>query len=302
VKVFVLGGTGAIGRYALPALVAAGHEVSALARTPDKAVAVREQGGTPVTVSLFDRGALSDAFGDHDAVVNLATSMPSTATFMFRRAWAATERVRTEGSAAVVDAALSAGVTTLVQESVSMLYPDGGEHWIDETVPPDHYPNARGNLAAETRAANFSEGGGAGVVLRFGFFYGPGAHHSEQFLTLARHHVLPVMGHPDSYVSSIHVADGGTAVTAALQLASGIYNVVDDQPLTKRQYAQALAVAAGQRPWIQGPGRLAVLFGDRLTSLTRSLRVSNRRFRRSTEWQPRYPSVAEGWSATAREV
>ena len=183
-----------------------------------------------------------------------------------------------------------------------MLYPDGGDRWIDENVSPDRYPNALGNLAAEASAARFSGAGGAGVVLRFGLFYGPGARHSEQFLTLARHHVVTVMGQSDSYVSSVHVADGGTAVTAALQLASGIYNVVDDQPLTKLEYAQALADAAGRRPWIQGPGRLAVFFGDRLTSLTRSLRVSNRRFRHATRWQPRYPSANEGWSATAREV
>lgn len=301
-RVFLLGGTGAIGRYALPALVAAGHEVSVLARTPEKAAAVREHGGAPVTVSMFDRGALKDALRGHDAVVNLATSMPSTATFVLRRAWAETQRIRTEGSAAVVDAALRGDVGRLVQESVSMIYPDGGDQWIDESVPPDRYPSAEGNLAAEASASRFSQAGKTGVVLRFGLFYGPGAHHSEQFVALARHHVVPVIGHPDSYVSSIHVADAGAAVAAALKLPSGSYNVVDDRPLTKRQYAQALADAAGQRPWIQAPGRMAVVFGDRLTSLTRSLRVSNRRFCRAAGWQPRYPSAREGWSATAREV
>jgi uncharacterized protein YbjT (DUF2867 family) len=59
VKVFLLGGTGAIGSQALPALVAAGHEVSALVRTPQKAAAVRAQGADPVMVSMFDRAALA---------------------------------------------------------------------------------------------------------------------------------------------------------------------------------------------------------------------------------------------------
>jgi nucleoside-diphosphate-sugar epimerase len=302
VRVFLLGGTGAIGRYALAELVAAGHQVTALARSPQKAAFVREHGGVPVTLSMFDRDALSHAFGGHDTVVNLATSMPSTATFVFRRAWAETERVRIEGSATVVDAALASGVGRLVQESVSMIYPDGGDRWIDESVPPDRFPNAKGNLAAEASAVRFSEAGGVGVVLRLGLFYGRGAHHSEQFLALARHHVLPVIGHPDGYLSSIHVADGGAAVAAAVELGSGIYNVVDDEPLTKCEYSQALAAASGRRQWIRGPGRLAGLFGDRLTSLTRSLRVSNQRFRRSTDWDPRYPSAREGWSATARDV
>jgi nucleoside-diphosphate-sugar epimerase len=301
-RVFLLGGTGAIGRYALPALVAAGHEVSALARTPQKAAAVRGHGGAPVTVSMFDRDALSAAFRGHDAVVNLATSMPATAAFMFRRAWTATERVRTEGSAAVVDAALAAGAGRLVQESVSMIYPDGGDRWVDEGTQPDRYPNAEGNLAAEAAAARFGDAGGTGVVLRLGLFYGPGARHSEQFLALARRHVLPVIGHPDSYVSSIHVADAGAAACFALQIPGGVYNVVDNDPLTKRQYAGALADAAGKRPWIAGPGRLAAVFGDRLTSLTRSLRVSNRHFRQASGWEPLYPSAREGWAATAREV
>jgi nucleoside-diphosphate-sugar epimerase len=301
-RVFLLGGTGAIGRYALPALVASGHNVSALARTPEKAATVREQGGAPVAVSIFDRDALSVAFRGQEPVVNLATSMPSTTTFMFRRAWADTERVRMEGSAVVVDAALAAGVGTLVQESVSMLYPDGGDQWIDESLRPDCYPNAEGNLAAEASAARFSDAGRTGVVLRLGLFYGPGASHSEQFLALARRHILPVMGHPHSYVSSIHVADGGAAVPFALQVPGGIYNIVDNEPLTKRQYAHALAEVAWKRPWIRGPGRLAAVFGDRLTSLTRSLRVSNRRFRHTSGWEPRYPSAREGWTATAREV
>ena len=298
-KVFLLGGTGAIGGYALPALVSAGNEVSALARSPAKAAVVRAQEARPVEVSMFDRSALAGSMRGHDAVVNLATSMPSMATFVFRRAWKATERVRIEGSAAVVDAALAAGVPSLVQESVSMVYPDRGDAWIGEDVEPDPYPNARGNLAAEASAARFTGAGGTGVVLRLGLFYGLGARHSEQFLAMARHHLVPLIGHPDSYLSSIHVADGGSAVAAALHVPSGTYNVVDDEPLTKREFAQALAFAAGTPGWIRGPGRLAVLFGDRMASLTRSLRVSNRRFREASGWKPRYPSAREGWTATA---
>ena len=260
------------------------------------------RGANPVTVSMFDRAALADAFRGHDAVVNLATSMPSMATFLFRRAWRPTERVRIEGSAAVVDAALAAGVPCLVQESVSMLYPDRGDEWIDEHVEPAPFPNARGNLAAEASTTRFSDAGRVGVVLRLGLFYGPGARHSEQFLAMARHHVVPLIGDPESYLSSIHVADGGAAVAAALHVPAGTYNVVDDAPLTKRQYAHALAIAAGTRPWVRGPGRLALLSGHRMLSLTRSMRVSNQRFRAASGWRPRYPSAREGWLATAESI
>ena len=301
-KVFLLRGTGAIGGHTLPALVAAGHEVSAVTRSPEKAAAVRAQGARSVEVSMFDRTALARVLRGHDAVVNLATAMPSMTTFVFRRAWEATERVRIEGSSAVVDAALAAGVPRLVQESVSMVYPDRGVAWIDEDVAPDPYPNARANLAAEASAARFTDAGGTGVVLRLGLFYGPGARHSEQFLAMARHHVVPLIGDPESYLSSIHVADGGSAVVASLAVPRGTYNVVDDEPLTKREFAQALAFAAGRQAWLRGPGRLAGLFGDRMASLTRSMRVSNRRFRDASGWQPRYRSAREGWLAAAERT
>lgn len=79
-------------------------------------------------------------------------------------------------------------------------------------------------------------------------------------------------------------------------------NVVDDEPLTKHGYAQALAAAADVRPWVSGPGRLAFLLGDRMASLTRSMRVSNRRFRKVSGWQPSYPSAREGWLATTHRA
>jgi nucleoside-diphosphate-sugar epimerase len=299
-QVFVTGGTGAIGRPTVAALVAAGHTVSALARAPDRAAALEAQGARPVAVSLFDREGLALAFAGHDAVVNLATAIPPTMHFMRRAAWADNQRIRTEGSAAVVDAALAAGVDTLVQESVAMVYPDRGAEWIDEDVPPDRYPMAEGNLAAEASAQRFTEAGARGVVLRLGWFHGPGAAHSEELLAFARRHVAVMVGPADGFVSSIHVADGAAAVAAALAAPAGAWNVVDDEPLTKRAFADALAAAVGVTPWVRLPGRAALLLGDRSTSLTRSLRVANGRFREATGWAPRYPSAREGLAATAQ--
>jgi nucleoside-diphosphate-sugar epimerase len=298
-KVFVIGGTGAIGKHAVPAIVRAGHEVTALARTPEKGALLSSLGAVPMAVSIFDRPALARAFIGHDAVVNLASAIPSTSKFMQAKAWAANDRVRTEGSAAIADAAIAAGVSRLMQESVSLLYRDRGDASIDEDCPTDYFPMARANHAAEASANRFSAAGGVGVVLRFGWFYGPGATHSEEFLALARRRICVMMGPPESYVSSIHVADGGAAVAAALAVSAGTYNIVDDEPLTKRAYADALAAAAGKSAWLRAPGRLALLLGDRSTSLTRSLRVSNARFRKASGWLPMYPSAREGWKATA---
>jgi nucleoside-diphosphate-sugar epimerase len=301
-KVFVVGGTGAIGRDAVTALVGAGHQVTALARTAEKAARLSHQGATPVAVSIYDRTALKAAFAGSEAVINLSSAIPPTARFMRAKAWADNQRVRTEGSAAIVDAAIAAGVPRVVQESVSMLYRDGGDAWIDEDCPTDDFPMARPNHAAEASARRLTAAGGAGVVLRFGWFYGPGATHSEEFFALARRRICVMMGPAHTYVSSIHVRDGGAAVVAALTVPAGTYNVVDDEPLTKRAYADALAAAAGKAAWLRAPGRLALLLGERTTSLTRSLRVSNARFRAAAAgWSPQYPSAREGWLATARE-
>jgi NAD(P)-dependent dehydrogenase (short-subunit alcohol dehydrogenase family) len=135
-EVFVIGGTGAIGGHSVPALVGAGHTVTALARTPEKAAQMNKQDASPITLSIFDRAALTGV-----------------------------QRARCGGQP----------VERVVQESASMIYPDRGATWIDEACPPDHFPMAQGNLAAEASANRFSAASGAGVVLRFGWFYGPGA-------------------------------------------------------------------------------------------------------------------------------
>ena len=179
-----------------------------------------------------------------------------------------------------------------------MLYRDGGADWVDEDTPTDNYPNASGNHAAEASARRFVEEGGVGVCSASGSFSDParrtassssrsrsdtcGSRWAVRLLSL----VDPPRGR----------GDGGREQPAVV---SGTYNVVDDEPLTKRAYAAAMAAAAPTRPWLRPPGRAALLLGDRSTSLTRSLHVSNARWKAATGWRPRYPSAREGWVATA---
>jgi nucleoside-diphosphate-sugar epimerase len=282
-RIFLTGGTGAIGRHAVAALVEAGHQVSALARSQGKADELRAHGAAPVDVSIFDSAQLSRAFVGHDAVVNLATALPPTSSAVRTSAWAPCERLRTEGSAAVVDAALAADVPRLLQESVVMIYADGGTAWITEQAPVDR----------------FADAGGSATVLRFGLFYGPGSVQSDELLALARKHIGFMPGAAGGYLSSIHLADAGAAVVAGLDVSGRVYNVVDDEPLTKSGYASAVADAVGTRLWVRVPGRAGLLLGDRLTSLTRSVRASNRSFVEATGWHPRFPSAREGYLATS---
>jgi nucleoside-diphosphate-sugar epimerase len=296
-KVFVTGGTGAIGGFVLPALVEAGHEVTALARGEDKAAWVESRGARAALVSLFDTAALSEAFAGHDAVANLATAIPPTKDSIKASAWETNNRIRTEGSTAVVDAALAAGVDRLIQESISFTYPDGGDVWIDESVAIDPPPGVDAVASAEANANRFTESGRTGIVLRFGLFYGPGSAQTHELVRAARRHVGMVAGRPHAYQSSIHLADAASAVVAALHAPSGIYNVVDDEPLTKRDYAGAVCAVFGTKPWVDLPGRFARLGGRKSEVLTRSHRVSNAKFKHATGWSPAYPSAREGFRA-----
>lgn len=152
---------------------------------------------------------------------------------MVKSAWTECQHIRTEGSAAVVDAASADGVARLVQESVAMIYHDGGDCWIDEDWPVDRFRIVVGNHAAESNSRRFAGTGRQAVVLRFGLFYGPGAAQGEQIMDLARRHIVFQAGQGDTYMPSIHLADAAGAAFAALECPAGTYNIVDDEPVTK---------------------------------------------------------------------
>jgi nucleoside-diphosphate-sugar epimerase len=300
-RVFVTGGTGAIGRFVLPELVAAGHDVTALARSADKARQVEAAGARPVEVSLFDSGALQAAFAGHDAVLNLATAIPPARSMAKPSAWEMNNRIRTEGSAAVVDAAIAAGVGRLVQESITFPYPDCGDAWITEDTPWEPTPALTSVATAEANAARFGEHGDA-VVLRFSAFYGPGSEQTDLVLRLARRHIGITLGAGDGYQSNIHLFDAATAAVAALYAPAGTYNVTDDQPLTKREYAEAAAAAVASHVWLRAPGRLVGVLGQSSAALRRSQRVSNRKLRDATDWSPRYANARDGYAEIVKEL
>ncbi|MEY2571125.1 MAG: hypothetical protein QOE63_1475 [Acidimicrobiaceae bacterium] len=301
-KVFVTGATGAIGTYVVPLLVQAGHDVTALARSPEKAARLEAAGVRPVAdVSLFDAVALKDAFADVEVVANLATAIPTVSKAVRASAWADHNRIRTEGSRAVVDAALAARVDRVIQESITFIYADAGDAWIDETSAVDCPPPFASTLDAEASAARFAQERDA-VVLRFAGFYGPHSHHTDVFMRAARRHIAPIVGRGRDHVSSIHLRDAASAVVAALHAPPGTYDVGDDEPVTKKELGHALGAAVGKRPWFASPGRLGVLAGKSSALLRRSQRISNRKLRSATGWAPTYPSVREGYAATVKEM
>lgn len=257
-KIFVTGATGVLGTRAVPALVAAGH----------------------------------------DAVAHLATNIPPMSKAARLSAWETNERLRREASRHLVDAALTAGAERYVQESIAYPYLDGGDAWIDEDWPLEHEGPFAGAKVAEAQAARFTEAGGAGVALRFAQFHGPGAAHTEAFGRLVRRRINPFLGPPDSYTSFIHAEDAGSAVAAALLAPAGVYNVADDEPLTRRAAGDAVAEALGVKPPRVIPAAVQVLLPKGAKALARSLRISNGRFKAATGWAPAHRSMRGSWAAS----
>jgi nucleoside-diphosphate-sugar epimerase len=202
--VFVAGATGVLGRPVVRFLAAAGHRVRAVARGDAKAAAVDKLGAEAVRADLFDAQGLRRAVDGAAAVLHLATHIPPPSEGRRRSAWVENDRLRRDATRLLVDAALDAGAKVYVQESVTFLYRDGGDRWLDEESPLDVTTLLESANDAERETARFSAAGGRGVVLRYAAFYGPEASSTQTTLQLARYGLFPVFGGGENYFSSVH--------------------------------------------------------------------------------------------------
>lgn len=298
-RIFVAGATGVLGRRAVARLVAAGHAVTGVARTAEKAALLRSLGATPVTVDLFDGAAVTAAVAGHDVVMNLATHIPPLAKATVPGAWAENDRIRREASANLVNGAIAAGATRYVQESISFLLADGGSEWLDEESPLDAPAFARSTLEAEAAARRFTDSGGVGVVLRFNQFMGADTSHTRSQARMVAAGAVPFPGPPDSYAPIIHIDDAAAAVVAALDAPAGTYLIGDDEPMTRGELGAAIAGALGCRPPRPLPVAAMKLGGAKATMLMRSQRVDSSKFKQATGWSPAYPNGRETWAQIA---
>jgi nucleoside-diphosphate-sugar epimerase len=298
-RIFLTGATGVLGRRVVPRLVELGHEVTAVARTEEKRTALERTGARGVRVDLFDPIATKAAVKGAEVIINLATAVPRPGLGMFfERSWREMDRVRRTVSRNLVDAALEGdGVERFVQESFAPIYANGGDYWLDESsaVRPARYN--RSVLEAEANAERMTRAGRVGVVLRFGWFYGPDDPPTELLIGGIRHGVFPLPGSPDAYVSFIEHGDAASAVIAALSVPAGVYDAVDDEPLRRRDLADAIAKELGKRPPRFLPSKLGRMTGSIGEVTARSLRISNRKLREASDFAPRYPNAVEGMKA-----
>jgi nucleoside-diphosphate-sugar epimerase len=297
-RMFVAGGTGVIGRRVVPALVASGHRVIAAARSEESKARLAAQGASAVVVDVLDADAIRRAMGDQDIVINLATHMPSSTTKMLLPwSWRENDKVRRIGSANLAAAAKAGGADCFIQESFAPIYADAGDRWVDEKFKLEPTAYNKSVLDAEASANKFNKHGGRGIVLRFGAFYGPDSFVTREMIEMVRKGRHPLPGSPAAYVSSVSHDDAANAVVAAVHLPSGTYNVVDDEPVTRKDFGESLAAALGVKPPSPFPAWMAKVGGSTIELLSRSLRISNHKLHEFSDWEPTARSVRDAWPA-----
>ena len=308
-RVFVAGATGALGVPLVRRLVASGHEVTGLTRSGAKAALVRDLGATPAVADALDAATLGAAVAESapDAVVHALTALPKRGPLRISEL-AATDRVRTRGTANLIEAAVAAGARRLVGESVALVYGDTGEAVATEARPARApHPALQSSMDAvtslEDQVLKASRAGRIeGVVLRYGIFYGPGVASTDFMLRTLRRRMFPLLGGGRSVVSWIHVDDAAGATAAALTRGQPgeVYNVVDDEPATLRDFVTELTRAVGAPAPFSVPAWVARLLGPLPATLaTIRLRVSNEKAKQELGWAPVYPTYREGMRTLA---
>jgi nucleoside-diphosphate-sugar epimerase len=284
-------------------LIDSDHTVRALARSSANELRLREAGAYPVQGDLFDAASVRKAIRNCDAVLHLATHIPPPNQASSPEAWRENDRIRIEGTRNLVNAALESNVSTFIYPGVVFVYPDSADRWLDARTPPDRTRLLESSLLAEAEVQRFTAAGKRGIVLRMGAFYGSGSASTRSLLRTARRGIAMIFGPGKGYQPLIWIDDAALAVVDALTKApAGIYDVVDDEPLQRRELAAILADVVG-RKWLLRPPTLLfrILAGKHVMFLTRSQRVSNKRFKEATGWEPTVASARLGLKFLAVE-
>ena len=307
-RVFVAGATGAIGRPLVALLLEAGHDVAAMTRSPERAAALRARGVDAVVADALDPDGTRRAIvaARPEVVVHQLTDLPARIDLRhYERDVGPTSHLREVTGPLFARAAREAGARRLVAQSVSFLTAPQGPPVLDEAAPAaSDMPGAMGRVMRGTLALERAVTGAEaleGVVLRYGFFYGPGTAYGPggSLVEDVRRRRLPIVGAGTGLSSFVSVDDAAAATMLALDRAApGIYNVTDDEPIAQRDWVRVLAEALGAPAPFRIPLWIARLVaGPVATAAVTARGASNAKARRELGWAPRWPSVREGFPA-----
>jgi len=301
-KVFLAGGSGAIGVPLVRALLAAGHQVTALTRSDPNAEMLRGLGATPAIADALDAEALRRVVvaARPTHVVHELTALPKGGPRSAREL-GPTNRLRTEGTRNLIDAAVAAQAQRIIIGSFALF----------RGAPPADAPAEVREAAAavtsmEQQAIDATRAGRIeGLVLRYGLFYGPQAGSTVQMIAMARRRMLPRITHDQSLLPCIHVDDAARATVAALDHGQpgAVYDIVDDRAVSFSEIVDALAKASGAPHPFAIPAwvpRLVMPYMARM--IARRLPLSNANAKAELGWRPAYPTIAEGLAQTLQRA
>jgi nucleoside-diphosphate-sugar epimerase len=298
VRIFIAGGTGAIGRPLTAELLGKGHAIVALTRSAEKARALAQQGIEPAVADVFDAEAVAAVVSraQPEVVIEQLTALPRTYTRQsLTDAAEFNTRIRVAGGANVLAAAQAAGVRRYVRQSIAF-WAAPGAGLADEDTPLAF--DASPAVAADARIVTDLEKrllgmrSIEGVVLRYGFFYGPGTwfHPDGDVARQVRQQQFPIVANGEGVWSWLHIEDAAIGTVAAAECGQpGIYVIANDQPLAVREWLPAFARWLGAPPpprqsvedVLRSSGADAVYYGTRMRG------VSNAKARRELTFQPR---------------
>jgi nucleoside-diphosphate-sugar epimerase len=314
-RVFLAGGAGAIGRPLVERLVAGGHEVTATTRTAERAERLRAKGAEAVVLDAFDHLAVRNAVvaARPEVLVHQLTALPrDPGPRAMKRAVFETARLRRETVPTFVASAREAGARRVIVQSLAFVAPPGDPAVLDEDAPIwlDGPPEARETFGAVRDMEEATLGGGVlGIVLRYGFFYGPGTWYAKDGAIgrMVKKRMLPCIGDGRGLWSFVHVDDAAEATVLALERGEpGVYNVCDDEPVPQNVWLPEMARLLGAKPPLRVPAFLArPMAGPLFVHYATTLHgAANRRAKAALGWRPRgwrdgfqqvFGGISKGW-------
>lgn len=307
-RVFVAGATGAIGRRLVPGLVESGYEVIAMTHSRGKTDVLRAAGARPMLADGLDRVAVMKAVmrSEPEVVIHEMTSLGGvTGLRNFDKQFALTNRLRTEGTDHLLEAARAAGARRFIAQSFGNWgYRRDGSSVTTEEDPLDPDPPAsqRRSLAAvrHLERSVLQADGLEGLVLRYASLYGPGTSLTDdgEIVSMLRKRRFPIIGDGRGVWSFVHIVDAASATIAAVERGNpGIYNVADDEPASASEWLPELARIVGAPPPRHLPVWLGRIAGGAavVSMFTRIRGAANGKAKRELGWTPRYASWREGF-------
>jgi nucleoside-diphosphate-sugar epimerase len=312
-RVYVAGGSGAIGRRLIPQLITAGHDVVATTSSRRGIEDLEMLGAHPLVVDGLDEEAVIKAvcLAEPDALINEMTALAGATNLRnFDRAFARTNELRTKGNSHLIRAAQIAQVRRVIAQGYT-----GWSNARDgdgvKTERDRLDPNPPKTMRRSLEAIEYLEGAVTkaprleGVVLRYGSLYGPGTAFSTDYVDQVRRRRLPLVGAGAGIWSFVHIDDAAAATVLALERGSrGVYNIVDDDPAPVSDWLPFLADVLGAKQPRRIPAWFArIVAGEAITSMsTRIKGSSNAKARRELRWVPRYRSWRQGFREALTEA